>query len=98
MWINGAAFTNPGAFQLGTNPRTLGDIRTPHRNNWDFVASKDVPLVGKAKGQLRIEVLNITNTVKTVGPNTSVGATAFGRIAAQRGFMRLTQVMFRLSF
>jgi len=36
--------------------------------------------------------------VKTVGPNTTVGAAAFGRITAQRGFMRMTQLMFRLSF
>ena len=85
-------------FTLGTNPRTLGNLRTPHRNNWDFVASKDVSLVGKAKGQLRIEVLNVTNTVKTVGPTATVGSTAFGRIVAQRGFMRLTQIMFRMSF
>jgi hypothetical protein len=27
-----------------------------------------------------------------------VGSSAFGQITAQRGFMRLTQLMFRLSF
>lgn len=98
LWLNSAAFSNPGNFVLGNNPRTITSVRTPHRNNWDFVAAKEVKLVGNARGQLRLEVLNITNTVKTVGPNTSFGATAFGRIAAQRGFMRLTQLMFRMSF
>ena len=98
VWLNGAGFANPGLFTLGTAPRTIDTVRTPHRNNWDFVASKEVALVGKAKGQLRIEVLNVTNTVKTVGPENRQGAAAFGRIGAQRGFMRLTQIMFRMSF
>ena len=98
VWLNSAAFSDPGLYTLGTNPRTRGDVRTPHRNNWDFVASKDVRLAGRARAQIRIEVLNLTNTVKTVGPNTSFGSAAFGRISNQRGFMRLTQMMFRLSF
>ena len=98
VWLNSAAFSDPGLYTLGTNSRTRGDVRTPHRNNWDFVASKDVRLVGSARAQIRIEVLNLTNTVKTVGPNTSFGSAAFGRISNQRGFMRLTQMMFRLSF
>lgn len=97
VWLNSAAFSDPG-FALGNNPRTRGDIRTPHRNNWDFVAVKDLRLVGRARAQIKFEVLNITNTVKTVGPNTAVGSANFGRVLTQRGFMRLTQLMFRLSF
>ena len=57
------------AFTLGTLPRTLADIRTPHRNNWDFVAIKDVRLGGSGPAQIKFEVLNITNTVKSVGPS-----------------------------
>lgn len=98
LWLNSAAYTNPGLFTLGTHPRTTGDIRTPHRNNWDFVAAKDVRLGGRARAQIRLEVMNITNTVKTVGPNTAVGSASFGRVTSQRGFMRLTQLMFRMSF
>ena len=98
VWLNAAGFANPGLFTLGTAPRTIDSVRTPHRNNWDFVASKEVGLVGRAKGQLRIEVLNMTNTVKTVGPEMRFGSSAFGRIGAQRGFMRLTQLLFRMSF
>lgn len=97
-WLDPAGFSNPGLYQLGTAPRTLEDVRTPHRNNWDFVASKDIRLGGRARAQIRYEVMNITNTVKTTGPNTSFGGSSFGRITTQRGFMRLTQLMFRLSF
>lgn len=98
LWLDAAAFSNPGAFAFGNSPRTNGDIRTPHRNNWDFVASKDVRFGSQVRGQIKLEVLNITNTVKTVGPTTTFGSSAFGRISNQRGFMRLTQLMFRLSF
>jgi hypothetical protein len=98
VWTNAAAFTNPGAWTLGTAPRTNDDLRTPHRNNWDFVATKDIRLGGSARAQIRFEVLNITNTVKTAGPNGAFGGSTFGRITTQRGFMRLTQLMFRLNF
>jgi hypothetical protein len=97
-WLNAAAFTTPPQFTLGTLPRTLDDVRTPHRNNWDFVATKDVRLGGSARGQIRLEVLNITNTVKVRGPNTQVGSSTFGNISVQSGFMRLTQLMFRMQF
>jgi hypothetical protein len=97
-WLNADAFSQPDAFTLGTLPRTLDDVRTPHRNNWDFVASKDIRLSQGARGQIRIEVLNITNTVKVRGPVTALGSSTFGQITDQSGFMRLTQIMFRASF
>jgi hypothetical protein len=62
------------------------------------VATKELQFPGTVRGQLRFEVLNITNTVKTRGPETRLGNAAFGNINTQSGFMRLTQLMFRLSF
>ncbi|MBY0494670.1 MAG: TonB-dependent receptor [Cyanobacteria bacterium] len=97
-WLDPAGFAQPSQFALGTAPRTLVGARTPHRNNWDFVAAKDVRLRGSMRGQIKLEVLNITNTVKAWAPNTSFGAAAFSRVGTQRGFMRTTQLMFRLSF
>jgi hypothetical protein len=98
LWLNPAAYVTPPNFTLGTVPRTVDDVRTPHRNNWDFVASKDMRFGGDLRGQIRIEVLNITNTPKVRGPVTQVGATTFGQITTQSGFMRLTQIMFRMTF
>jgi trimeric autotransporter adhesin len=97
-WLNRAAFTTPAANTLGTLPRTLSDVRTPHRNNWDFVASKDVRLKGSMRGEIKIEVLNITNTPKVRGPETRIDNANFGQVTVQSGFMRLTQLMFRLTF
>jgi hypothetical protein len=96
-WLDPNGFVHPG-FALGTAERTLTDVRTPHRNNWDFVASKDVRMGGGRRAQIRLEVLNITNTVKADAPTTTLGSAAFGRVSRQRGFMRLTQLMFRYSF
>ena len=97
-WLNAAAYTTPPQFTFGTLPRVIDDVRTPHRNNWDFVAAKDFRLGGTRRGQIKIEVMNLTNTVKVRGPVATVGSTTFGQIRTQSGFMRLTQLMFRVSF
>ncbi len=98
VWVDGSQLTTPALYQLGTMPRTSADVRTPHRNNWDFVATKAVKLGGRARGQFRFEVLNLTNTAKVRSPDTRVGRPTFGQIRTQSGFMRLTQLMFRISF
>ena len=99
VWIDGSGLSTPPNFSLGTMPRTTDDVRTPHRNNWDFVATKGVRFgEGKVRGQIRLEVLNLTNTVKVRSPDTRVDRSTFGQIRTQGGFMRLTQLMFRLTF
>jgi hypothetical protein len=97
-WLNRAAFATPAPNTLGTLPRTLDDVRTPDRNNIDFVASKEIPLKGSMRGEIRLEVLNINNYPKVRGPETRIDNGSFGQITTQSGFMRLTQVMFRLNF
>jgi hypothetical protein len=97
-WLDSAGWSDPGLYRIGTAPRTTAESRTPHRNNWDFVATKDFRFGGRQRAQIKFEVLNVTNTVKTVGPTTTLGSSTFGRISTQRGFMRLTQLMFRYSF
>ena len=80
-------------------PRTDDSVRTPHRNNWDFVASKGIRFGdSRVRAQLRLEVLNLTNTVKVRSPDTRVDRSTFGQIRTQGGFMRLTQIMFRVTF
>ena len=80
-------------------PRSDTNVRSPHRNNWDFVATKGVRFGdSRVRGQLRLEVLNLTNTVKVRSPDTRVDRSTFGQIRTQGGFMRLTQLMFRVTF
>jgi len=98
-WLDPAGYVVPPAFTLGTGPRTDGRVRGPHRNNVDLAVAKDVELGrGGIIGQFRLEVINLTNTVKVIGPIHTVGSSGFGQIRAQSGFMRMTQLMFRLTF
>ena len=67
-WLDTTGYALPAPFALGTLPRTDPDVRTPHRNNWDFVAAKTMRFGNSVRGQVRVEVLNVTNTVKVRGP------------------------------
>ena len=98
QWLNAAGYTVPPAFTLGTAPRTDNKVRAPHRNNIDLALAKNVPLGETKTAQFRLEVINLTNTVKVIGPIHTVGSSGFGQIRSQSGFMRLVQFMFRYSF
>ena len=97
-WINPAAYSLAPAFTFGNAPRTNPDLRTPDRNNIDLVISKDVGIKGTARGQIRLELLNLTNHVKTNGVEQRLGRSDFGLISSQAGFMRITQLTFRVTF
>ena len=99
QWLTQTGLSTPANFTLGTMPRTDDSVRTPHRNNWDFVATKGVRFGdSRVRAQLRLEVLNLTNTVKVRSPDTRVDRSTFGQIRTQGGFQRLTQIMFRVTF
>lgn len=52
----------------------------------------------RVRGELRLEVITVTDTVKVIGPIHTVGSAGFGQIRAQSGFMRVVQIMCRTSF
>jgi hypothetical protein len=95
-YIDPAAYSLAPAFTLGNAPRTDPNLRTPHRNNIDASFQKNFRLAGTLTAQFRAEILNLTNTVKVRGPEQRFGRSDFGLIAVQSGFMRLTQLSFRL--
>ena len=64
IWFNRAAFANPGAGQYGNAPRTLGDARWQFRKTIDLSVSKNVRFSTSQAGEVRLEVLNLTNTGK----------------------------------
>ena len=63
-----------------------------------LAVAKGMPLGGERRGELRLEVINLTNTVKVIGPIHQAGAAGFGQVRTQSGFMRLMQVMYRVTF
>jgi trimeric autotransporter adhesin len=99
-WLNPAAFSAAAAGTFGNAPRLIVETRSPILTQTDLSAAKNVGLGGGKTVQLKIEVINLFNRLQPRGSNMSVtqGNAAFGRIVAQSGFMRLTQVMIRYSW
>jgi hypothetical protein len=99
-WFSAGSFQNPGAGQYGTAPRTVGDARYQFRKNLDLVITKDTRFGANQTAQIRLELLNLTNTAKFNGSSAgnAVDLSSFGRITSQRGFMRIWQLSFRYGF
>jgi hypothetical protein len=97
-YFDSGAFANPGRGTFGNAPRTIGDARYQFRKNLDLVIAKDTKF-GNQTGQVRFEILNLTNTAKFRGiDSNAIDAGAFGRITQQAGFMRIWQLSFRYTF
>jgi len=99
LYFTSAGFTNPGAGQYGTAPRTDGDARYQFRKNIDLVITKDTTIARTHTGEIRFEILNLTNTAKFRGiDSNAIDSSSFGRITQQAGFMRIWQLSFRYRF
>ena len=99
-YFNAAAFANPGVGQYGNAPRTIDEARNQFRKNIDLVFAKDTRFGGGQVGEIRFEILNLTNTAKfgNEATNNAVNTSSFGRISTQAGFMRIWQLTFRYRF
>jgi hypothetical protein len=99
-YFNAAAFNNPGAGQYGNAPRTIDSALNQFRKNIDLVFSKETRFAGSNIGEIRFEILNLTNTAKfgNESTNNATNTSSFGRIATQAGFMRIWQLSFRYRF
>ena len=99
-YFNAAAFTNPGVGQYGNAPRTIDSARNQFRKNIDLVLAKETRFGGGNIGEIRFEILNLTNTAKfgNESTNNAINTSSFGRISTQAGFMRIWQLTFRYRF
>ena len=59
--------TTPARVSTGNAPRTLGDARWQFRKTIDLSVSKNVRFTGGQAGEVRLEVLNLTNTGEVRG-------------------------------
>jgi len=99
LYFNSGGFANPGIGQYGNAPRTNGDARYQFRKNIDLVLTKATRFARTQSGEVRFEILNLTNTAKFRGiDSNSIDSTSFGRITQQAGFMRIWQLSFRYRF
>ncbi len=61
--------------------------------------AKNTPVgIAGATAQVRIEILNATNTPNFAGAPAFVDLSSYGRITSQVGFSRVWQFSFRVSF
>jgi hypothetical protein len=97
-WISAAGYTNPGLGAYGNAPRTDGNNRYEFRQNTDAVFTKAFDVGRGQTGEVRFEILNLTNTPKFGGANTDISSSAFGLITTSRGFSRILQLSFRYKF
>jgi hypothetical protein len=96
-YLNAGAWTAAAPFTFGNAPRTDPRVRTPFRTNVDMVFAKDVSVIRAVKGEIRVEMLNLTDTPKFAnGPDARLGRSTFGTITQQAGFGRTTQLTFRV--
>jgi hypothetical protein len=99
-WFNSNAYANPGLGVYGNAPRTDPDARFQFRKNVDLVLAKTTAFSHGQSGEIRFEILNLTNTVKfgNLPTNNAIDSTSFGRVDVQAGFMRIWQLSFRYRF
>ncbi len=64
-----------------------------------MVLAKAVALAGTRQAEVRVEIVNLTNTPKFFWVDSNaVDNAAFGRISGQAGFMRIVQLSVRYRF
>jgi len=99
-WFNASAYANPGLGVYGNAPRTNPDARFQFRKNVDLVVAKSTSFAHGQSGEIRFEILNLTNTAKfgNLPTNNAIDSSAFGRIDVQAGFSRIWQLSFRYRF
>ena len=99
-WFNSSAYSNPGLGAYGNAPRMNPDARFQFRKNIDLVVAKTTSFAHGQSGEIRFEILNLTNTAKygNLPTNNAIDSSTFGRVDVQAGFMRIWQLSFRYRF
>jgi hypothetical protein len=97
--LNANAFSNPGLWVLGNEPRELGSIRNPFQKNENISLAKYFPVGEKVKIKLEIEYFNAFNRVIFGGPDTTLTDTNFGKVInSQANTQRQGQAHFEIRF
>jgi hypothetical protein len=101
--LNAAAFSNPGVWVIGNEPRYLASIRNQFLSNENISAAKYFPIGEHVKLKLEVEYFNALNRVNLSGGNCSVDTTLtdsnFGKsINCQNNTRREGQAHFEVRF
>jgi hypothetical protein len=85
QYFNTSVFSIPAAYTFGNTSRTLPDVRSPGRTNYDLSLSKLFEVREGMSLDFRTEAYNLTNTPYFYGPATALGGSNFGVISASAG-------------
>ena len=85
--IDPSAFAQPAQFTYGNAPRNL--LRGPGDIITDLSLSKNFPLAGRARFQIRADIFNFFNRVGFGNPNGAFGTANFGRITTADAMRRM---------
>ena len=97
-WFDTSQFTTAPAFQFGSAPRVMPDLRSDGVKNLDFSLFKNNRFKnGKWNAQIRVEAFNLLNRTQFNTPNTQVDAGAFGTVSGA-GPARQVQIGAKLLF
>ena len=100
-WFNVNAFSQPGTFSVGNEPRLDPQLRSAGIANWDFALFKVIPITERIHLQFRTEFFNLFNRVQFAPPNTScctLNNSQFGVVTSQANTPRLIQFALRAEF
>ena len=97
--LNPAAFSDPGVWAIGNEPRYVAGMRTPAGLNENVALAKSFPIGEHVKATLEMEYFNLFNRVVFGGPNTNLDDPNFGLvIRSQANTQRQGQAHFTISF
>ncbi len=97
--LNAAAFSDPGQWAIGNEPRYVSSMRLPFNYNENIAASKSFMLTERVQLKLTMEYFNVLNRVVFGSPDTNLNDVNFGKVInSQANTYRQGQGMITLKF
>ncbi len=97
--LNKAAFSDPGLYAIGNEPRYVSAMRNPFNLNENIAAAKSFAITERVRAKFEMEFFNLFNRTIFGGPNTNLEDPNFGRVInSQSNNGRQGQAHFTLSF
>src|SRR5207247_380240 len=79
-------------------PSRVTGLRTPFLNLWDMSIVKQVPLAGRVRAQVNVEILNATNQAVFSNFGTDPTKAEFGKVTSQSNLPREIQLAAEILF
>ncbi|MEX2261251.1 MAG: carboxypeptidase regulatory-like domain-containing protein [Bryobacteraceae bacterium] len=98
-WFNADALSAPGAFELGSAPRWIPNLRFGRTKHADLAVMKNFRWGERMRIQFRGEFFNLTNTPQFGRANTTLGNPVIGQVTGTTNVgPRNTQLGVRIQF